>query len=170
VITATQRGVPQSRLDWTALAWLCVRVCYTGAYLGDWAGIRPVLWAVSVLIAIEFLSYRLEPAVPDATRCLLAVAKMLCCRLMLALLRQTSTSASFVSPNRRGARTATFADLEPNDLAGAQAAGVADCEQDASFQRCGTIIEMPGLPEDYRPRGAAGPYRARIGFDCVSTT
>jgi uncharacterized MAPEG superfamily protein len=52
VITATQRGVPQSRLDWTALAWLCVRVCYTGAYLGDWAGIRPVLWAVSVLIAI----------------------------------------------------------------------------------------------------------------------
>jgi uncharacterized MAPEG superfamily protein len=52
VITATQRGVPQSRLDWTALAWLGVRVCYTGAYLGDWAGIRPVLWAVSVLISI----------------------------------------------------------------------------------------------------------------------
>lgn len=52
VITATQRGVPQSRLDWTAFAWLCVRVCYTGAYLGDWAGIRPVLWAVSVLISI----------------------------------------------------------------------------------------------------------------------
>jgi uncharacterized MAPEG superfamily protein len=52
VITATQRGVPQSRLDWTALAWLGVRVCYTGAYLGDWAGIRPVLWAASVLISI----------------------------------------------------------------------------------------------------------------------
>jgi hypothetical protein len=52
VITATQRGVPQSRLDWTALAWLGVRVFYTGGYLGDWAGIRPVLWAVSVLISI----------------------------------------------------------------------------------------------------------------------
>ena len=36
-----------------------------------------------------------------------------------------------------------------------------------SKARCGTIIEMPALPEDHRPRGAAGPYRApRAGFDC----
>lgn len=40
-----------------------------------------------------------------------------------------------------------------------------------SKARCGTFIEMPALPEDYRPRGAAGPYRApRTGFDCDSTT
>jgi SRSO17 transposase len=40
-----------------------------------------------------------------------------------------------------------------------------------SKARCGTIIEMPALPEDYRPRGAAGPYRApRTRFNCDSTT
>jgi SRSO17 transposase len=40
-----------------------------------------------------------------------------------------------------------------------------------SKARCGTIIEMPTLPEDYRPRGAAGPYRApRTRFNCDSTT
>ena len=40
-----------------------------------------------------------------------------------------------------------------------------------SKARCGTIIEMPALPEDYRPRGAAAPYRApRTRFNCDSTT
>jgi SRSO17 transposase len=39
-----------------------------------------------------------------------------------------------------------------------------------SKARCGTIIEMPALPEDYRPRGAARPHRApRTGFDCDPT-
>ena len=27
-----------------------------------------------------------------------------------------------------------------------------------SQARCGTIIKMPAIPEDYRPRGAANPY------------
>jgi SRSO17 transposase len=35
-----------------------------------------------------------------------------------------------------------------------------------SEARCGTIIEMPALPESHRPRGAADPHRApRAGFD-----
>jgi SRSO17 transposase len=40
-----------------------------------------------------------------------------------------------------------------------------------SAARCGTIVEMPALPKDHRPRGAADPYRApRTGFDCDSAT
>jgi SRSO17 transposase len=40
-----------------------------------------------------------------------------------------------------------------------------------SKARCGTIVEMPALPKDHRPRGAANPYRApRAGFDCDSAT
>jgi SRSO17 transposase len=40
-----------------------------------------------------------------------------------------------------------------------------------SQARCGTIVEMPALPEDYRPRGAANPYRTpRPGFNCNSAT
>jgi SRSO17 transposase len=40
-----------------------------------------------------------------------------------------------------------------------------------SQARCGAIGEMPALPKDYRPRGAANPYRAsRTGFDCDSAT
>ena len=40
-----------------------------------------------------------------------------------------------------------------------------------SKARCGTIVEMPAVPEDYRPRGAANPYRApRARFDCNSAT
>jgi SRSO17 transposase len=40
-----------------------------------------------------------------------------------------------------------------------------------SKARCGTIVEMPALPKDHRPRGAANPYRAsRTGFDCDSAT
>src|SRR5262245_35830251 len=40
-----------------------------------------------------------------------------------------------------------------------------------SKARCGTIIQIPALPEDYRPRGAASPHGApRTGFDCDSTT
>jgi SRSO17 transposase len=40
-----------------------------------------------------------------------------------------------------------------------------------SQARCGTIVEIPALPQGYRPRGAANPYRApRSGFDCDSTT
>jgi len=40
-----------------------------------------------------------------------------------------------------------------------------------SKARCGTIIQIPALPEDYRPRGAAGPHGApRTGFDCDPTT
>ena len=40
-----------------------------------------------------------------------------------------------------------------------------------SKARCGTIVEMPALPEGHRPRGAANPYRAsRTGFDCDSAT
>jgi SRSO17 transposase len=36
-----------------------------------------------------------------------------------------------------------------------------------SQARCGTIVEMPALPEDHRPRGAANPYRgSRAGVDC----
>ena len=40
-----------------------------------------------------------------------------------------------------------------------------------SQARCGTIVEMPAIPEDYRPRGAADPYRTpRPGFNCNSAT
>jgi SRSO17 transposase len=40
-----------------------------------------------------------------------------------------------------------------------------------SQARCGTIVEIPALPEDYRPRGAANPYRTpRAGFDCDPAT
>ena len=36
-----------------------------------------------------------------------------------------------------------------------------------SQAHCGTVVKMPALPADYRPRGAANPYRAsRAGFDC----
>lgn len=36
---------------------------------------------------------------------------------------------------------------------------------------CGTIVEMPAIPENYRPRGAANPYRTpRPGFNCNSAT
>jgi len=38
-----------------------------------------------------------------------------------------------------------------------------------SQARCGTIVEMPAVPQDYRPRGAANPYRTpRPGFNCNS--
>lgn len=38
-----------------------------------------------------------------------------------------------------------------------------------SQARCGTIVEMPAIPEDHRPRGAANPYRTpRPGFNCNS--
>ena len=38
-----------------------------------------------------------------------------------------------------------------------------------SQARCGTIVEMPAVPQDYRPRGAADPYRTpRPGFNCNS--
>jgi SRSO17 transposase len=40
-----------------------------------------------------------------------------------------------------------------------------------SQARCGTIVQMPAIPKDYRPRGAANPYRApRTGFDCDTAT
>jgi hypothetical protein len=40
-----------------------------------------------------------------------------------------------------------------------------------SQARCGTIVKMPALPEDYRPRGAANPYRTpRPEFNCNSAT
>jgi SRSO17 transposase len=40
-----------------------------------------------------------------------------------------------------------------------------------SQARSGTIVEMPAVPKDYRPRGAANPYRTpRTGFDCDSAT
>jgi len=40
-----------------------------------------------------------------------------------------------------------------------------------SQARCGTIVEMPAVPQDYRPRGAANPYRTpRPGFNCNSAT
>jgi SRSO17 transposase len=40
-----------------------------------------------------------------------------------------------------------------------------------SQARCGTIVEMPTLSENHRPRGAANPYRAsRAGFDCDTPT
>ncbi|WP_291869325.1 MAPEG family protein [Bradyrhizobium sp.] len=51
VITATLRGVPQTWLDIAACIWLVVRVLYTAAYLADLAPIRPVLWALSVLVS-----------------------------------------------------------------------------------------------------------------------
>jgi len=36
-----------------------------------------------------------------------------------------------------------------------------------SQARCGTIVEMPALPEDYRPRGASNPHPApHTGFNC----
>jgi len=36
-----------------------------------------------------------------------------------------------------------------------------------SKARCGTIVAMPALPENYRPRGASDPHRAsRAGLDC----
>jgi hypothetical protein len=36
-----------------------------------------------------------------------------------------------------------------------------------SKARCGTIVEMPTLPEDCRPPSAADPYRAsRAGLNC----
>jgi SRSO17 transposase len=38
-----------------------------------------------------------------------------------------------------------------------------------SQARCGTIVEMPAVPQYYRPRGAANPYRTpRPGFNCNS--
>jgi SRSO17 transposase len=40
-----------------------------------------------------------------------------------------------------------------------------------SQARCGTIVEMPAVPEDYRPRGAANSYRTpRPRFHCNSAT
>lgn len=40
-----------------------------------------------------------------------------------------------------------------------------------SQARCGTIVEMPAIPKNYRPRGAANPYRTpRPGFNCNSAT
>jgi len=38
-----------------------------------------------------------------------------------------------------------------------------------SQARCGTIVEVPAVPQDYRPRGAANPYRTpRPGLNCNS--
>jgi len=35
--------------------------------------------------------------------------------------------------------------------------------------RVATIVEMPAVPEDYRPRGAANPYQAPCTeFDCAT--
>jgi len=40
-----------------------------------------------------------------------------------------------------------------------------------SQARCGTIVEIPAIPDNYRPRGAANPYRTpRPGFNCNSAT
>jgi SRSO17 transposase len=40
-----------------------------------------------------------------------------------------------------------------------------------SQARCGTIVEMLAVPQDYRPRGAANPYRTpRPRFNCTSAT
>jgi len=40
-----------------------------------------------------------------------------------------------------------------------------------SQARCGTIVKMPAVPKDYRPRGAASPYSApRPGFNRNSAT
>ena len=39
-----------------------------------------------------------------------------------------------------------------------------------SQARCGTVVEMPSLPKDYRPRGASNPYPApRTRLDCDTT-
>jgi len=39
-----------------------------------------------------------------------------------------------------------------------------------SQARCGTILEMPALPRDYRPRGASNSHPApRAGFNCDTT-
>jgi SRSO17 transposase len=40
-----------------------------------------------------------------------------------------------------------------------------------SQARCGTIVEIPALSKNHRPRGAANSYRAsRAGFDCDTST
>lgn len=51
VVLAEQRGAAPPMLGATALAWLLVRLGYTGVYLLDWARIRPILWAAGWLIA-----------------------------------------------------------------------------------------------------------------------
>ncbi len=52
VLAAAIRGVPPALLDPFAVAWVALRLGYTAAYLGDYARVRPGLWALSVAASI----------------------------------------------------------------------------------------------------------------------
>ncbi len=52
VIVAQLAQVPQARIDALAVAFVLARLAYTGAYLGDRAGLRSLLWAIGIACVI----------------------------------------------------------------------------------------------------------------------
>lgn len=52
VLSGMIRGAPQGSIDAWAFAWVILRFGYTAAYLWDWARLRSLLWASSVIVAV----------------------------------------------------------------------------------------------------------------------
>ena len=52
VIIAHQLAAPQARLDLLASIWLALRLLYVGAYVGNLAALRSLIWMASVAVII----------------------------------------------------------------------------------------------------------------------
>ncbi len=52
VIIAHQLAAPQARLDLLASIWLALRLLYVGAYVGNLAAVRSLIWMASVAVII----------------------------------------------------------------------------------------------------------------------
>ena len=55
VVIAHQTGGPQSRIDLLASIFVVARVAYLGAYVGDYATLRTLIWMVATGCSIAIL-------------------------------------------------------------------------------------------------------------------